>query len=102
MSKKEKCPIEETLKIIGKKWTLLILRDIFEGKNRFNQFQKSIQGISPKTLSKRLKELEKNGLVVRKVFAEVPPHVEYTLTEKGKELKGIVESIQSYGQKFLA
>lgn len=97
----EKCPIEETLKIVGRKWTLLIIRDLFRGKKRFSDFQRSLSGISPKTLSQELKKLEQDGIITRKIFPERPPRVEYYLTRMGKELKPIVESIEVFGNKFL-
>ena len=95
------CPVEETLKIIGKEWTLLILRDLYYGKKRFSEFQRSLKGISPKTLSERLDELEEHNLVTRKIFAEIPPRVEYTLTEKGLGLKPVVEALRDYGCNYL-
>ena len=87
----EKCSaaIEETLSIIGSKWTFLILWNLYEGTKRFSQLQKSLNGISPKTLSLRLHELETNGVIIKTVYPEVPPRVEYSMTEKGNNLKDI-------------
>ena len=79
----ESCPVLKTADIISGKWTLLILRDLSKGINRFSALERSLAGISPKTLSERLKALEKAGIVTRKSYAEVPPRVEYTLTEHG-------------------
>lgn len=91
------CPIEKTLRIIGKKWTVLILRDLRTGTKRFNELLNSLEGISPKTLSERLKELEESGVVRRVVYPEIPPRVEYSLTEKGQSLDGVLEAMVSWG-----
>ncbi|CAH1231712.1 putative HTH-type transcriptional regulator YybR [Paenibacillus allorhizoplanae] len=92
------CPIAKTLDVIGTKWTFLIIRDLLiEGTLRFSELLKAMEGISPKTLSLRLKELEDHGILVRKVYPEVPPRVEYTLTEKGKRLEGIFIELKRFG-----
>ncbi len=92
------CPIAKTLDIIGTKWTFLILRDLLiEGTLRFSDLLKSMDGISPKTLSLRLRELEDHGLLIRKVYPEVPPRVEYTLTEQGKRLEGVFIELKRFG-----
>ncbi|WP_182186739.1 winged helix-turn-helix transcriptional regulator [Pectinatus frisingensis] len=94
----ELCPIAKTLDIIGTKWTFLIVRDLLlEGTMRFRDLQKSMKGISPKTLSLRLRELEKNDIVKRKVYPEVPPKVEYSLTDKGKKLEKIFIELKRFG-----
>lgn len=93
-----KCYVAETLKVIGSKWTMLILHNLFEGKNRFGQIQRELKTISPKTLSQRLDELEKTGVLKRKVFTEVPLHVEYSLTDKGNSLKKIFRDLESWGR----
>lgn len=93
------CGVGKTLKILGNKWTAMLLHNLFEGKNRFGQLQKSMEGISPKTLSLRLKELEEEGIITKKVFAEVPLHVEYSLTEKGKTLSKIFKAMAEWGNK---
>lgn len=93
------CAVSKTLKIIGSKWTMLLLHNIFDGKKRFGELQRSLPGISPKTLSQRLQELEKEGIITKKVFAEVPLHVEYSLTEKGKSLRGVFRSLENWGNK---
>ncbi len=95
------CPIKKTLSILGGKWTLLILRELFNGTKRFGQLQKSLQGISPKTLSSRLQELEKEGIVARKVYPEVPPRVEYSLTSRGESLKKIIQTLVEWGAEHL-
>jgi DNA-binding HxlR family transcriptional regulator len=97
----ESCPVLKTADIISGKWTLLILRDLANGINRFSALERSLVGISPKTLSERLKSLEKSGVVTRKSFAEVPPRVEYSLTEMGLDLIPLVEHMREYGNKWL-
>jgi DNA-binding HxlR family transcriptional regulator len=92
------CPIVKALEVIGTKWTFLIIRDLLiEGTMRFSELLKSMDGISPKTLSLRLKELEDQGLVSRAVYPEVPPRVEYTITEKGKQLESIFIELKRFG-----
>ncbi|GGA02992.1 transcriptional regulator [Paenibacillus marchantiophytorum] len=92
------CPIAKTIDLIGTKWTFLIIRDLLiEGTLRFSDLMRSMDGISPKTLSLRLRELEHNGIVSRKVYPEVPPRVEYTLTDKGRNLEGIFIELKRFG-----
>ncbi len=91
------CGVAKTLKVIGSRWSIMILHNLFEGKTRFGQLEKELKPISPKTLSLRLKELETEGLVKRKILAEVPLHVEYSLTSKGKSLKNIFDDMASWG-----
>jgi DNA-binding HxlR family transcriptional regulator len=98
----EACPVLRTADIISGKWTLLVLRDLSEGINRFSSLERSLEGISPKTLSERLKALEKAGVITRKSYAEVPPRVEYTLTEMGRDLIPLVEHMRQYGTKWLS
>ncbi|MGI8420256.1 MAG: winged helix-turn-helix transcriptional regulator [Candidatus Levyibacteriota bacterium] len=93
------CAVTKTLKIIGSKWTMLLIHNIFGGKKRFGELQRSLPGISPKTLSQRLQELEKDGIISKKVFAEVPLHVEYSLTDKGQSLRGVFRSLEKWGSK---
>jgi len=95
------CPIARTAEIISGKWTLLIIRDLASGVKRFNQLERSLHGISPKTLSERLRSLEEEGIITRQTFAEVPPRVEYSLTEKGRDLVDVIESMRSYGKRWL-
>ncbi len=95
------CPIARTAEIISGKWTLLIIRDLTSGVKRFNQLERSLHGISPKTLSERLRSLEEEGVIVRRTFAEVPPRVEYSLTEKGHDLLDVIESMRAYGKRWL-
>jgi DNA-binding HxlR family transcriptional regulator len=95
------CPIDNTSRIIGKKFTVLILRNMIYGDYaRFNQFLDSIEGMNPKTLSARLREMEKNGLVKRKVYREIPVRVEYVLTEKGKSLRPILEQMAEFSLQY--
>jgi DNA-binding HxlR family transcriptional regulator len=86
--------------ILGSKWTALILRDLNEGPRRFKDFEQSLPGISPRTLSQRLDELEKEAIVTKQSFAEVPPRVEYSLTDKGKDLLPILRSMANWGKKY--
>ncbi|GAC1301677.1 MAG: hypothetical protein NVS3B14_01110 [Ktedonobacteraceae bacterium] len=95
------CPVARTARIISGKWTLLIIRDLASGVKRFNQLERSLHGISPKTLSERLRTLEEEGIILRQTFAEVPPRVEYTLTEKGCDLVEVVECMRCYGRQWL-
>ncbi len=98
MDNHKKCGVEKTLKIIGSKWTMNILHNLFNGKKRFGELQKLLQGISTKTLSVRLQELEKEKIISKKVFAEVPLHVEYSLTAKGRSLKDIFNKMAKWGE----
>ncbi len=91
------CGVEKTLKIIGTKWTALIIRDLCDGTRRFGQLQRSLEGISPRTLALRLKQLENEGIVNRKVFEEIPLHVEYSLTNKGNSLRDIISKMREWG-----
>lgn len=91
------CGVAQTLKIIGGKWTVLILRDLLEGPRRFGELQHSLAGISPRTLSLRLDQLEKDGIITKKIFAEVPLHVEYRLTPKGNSLNEIIYKMREWG-----
>jgi DNA-binding HxlR family transcriptional regulator len=100
MQQSSDCPIASTLNIIGKKWAPLIIRDLLNGRRRFGELSRSLFGISSRTLSTRLGELEKCGIIKKKVFPEVPPHVEYSLTPRGHELKLILEQIKKWGDKL--
>jgi len=91
------CPVEVTLSIIGKKWTALIVRDLLSGTKRFGELQNSLSGISPRTLSARLKDLETEKIIKKKVFKEIPLHVEYTLTPRGKDLHAIIDQMANWG-----
>ncbi len=94
------CPIDNTFKIIGKKFTIHIIRNMaMFGQTRFNQMVGSIEDVNPKTLSARLKEMEKSGLITRKVYDEAPIRVEYNLTKKGKDLQGILDQMAAFSMK---
>lgn len=95
------CPVCRTADIVCGKWTLLVIRDLAEGRSRFCELERSLRGISPRTLSLRLRALEEEGIVARQTFSEVPPRVEYALTEKGRALLPIIESMRSYGTEWL-
>jgi DNA-binding HxlR family transcriptional regulator len=96
------CPVERTAALIGDRWTPLIVRDLAPGCRRFSELQRSLGGISPKTLSDRLRRLEEAGVITRACFAEMPPRVEYRLTDKGLALLGIIESMREFGMTWLA
>ena len=94
------CSIEKALEVLNGKWTFLIIRDLFEGTRRFGELRKSLHGISPKTLSERLKELEERGIILRTAYLTMPPMVEYSLTEKGHSLKPIIKEMKLWGAKW--
>lgn len=94
----DKSCVMKTIKIIGSKWTILILHELCSGKKRFGELQRALRGISPKTLSLRLKQLEKDGIVKKEIFAEVPLHVEYSLTPRGQSLRKIITLMRDWGE----
>lgn len=94
------CSVETTLLLIGEKWKVLILRDLMGGTKRFGELKKSISGISQKVLTQQLRAMEEDGLVTRKVYAEVPPRVEYSLTEVGSSLRPILDSMWAWGERY--
>lgn len=96
------CPVETTLMLIGDKWKVLILRDLLPGTKRFGELKRSIGSVSQKVLTAQLRDMERSGLVQRRVYAEVPPRVEYSLTELGKSLKPILDSMQNWGEGYKA
>ena len=96
------CPVETTLMLIGDKWKVLILRDLMDGTKRFGELKKSIGTVSQKVLTAQLRDMEEKGLLSRKVYAEVPPRVEYTLTETGYSLKPILDSMWVWGADYQA
>ena len=97
----EPCPVGCCAEIISGKWTLLVIRDLAESNRRFCELERSLEGISPRTLSLRLRALEECGIVARNTYPEVPPRVEYALTAKGRALVPIVESMRAYGSTWL-
>lgn len=94
------CPVETTLQLIGDKWKVLILRDLVGGTKRFGELKKSIGNVSQKVLTAQLRDMEEKGLVHRKIYAEVPPRVEYTLTETGYSLKPILDAMETWGKEY--
>lgn len=94
------CPVETTLTLIGDKWKVLILRDLLPGTKRFGELKKSIGSVSQKVLTAQLRDMEEKGLVSRKVYAEVPPRVEYSLTDLGKSLKPILDAMWNWGEEY--
>ena len=102
MEKKELpiCPVETTLTLISDRWKVLILRELFTGTKRFGELKKSLTGISQKVLTANLKDMEASGLLIRKAYPEVPPRVEYTLTEMGESLKPILGAMFDWGMDY--
>jgi DNA-binding HxlR family transcriptional regulator len=94
------CPVDNTFKIIGKKFTVLLIRNMLSNQTRFNQFLESIEGMNQKILSARLKEMEKDGLITRRVYAETPLRVEYSLTEKGLAIKPILDQMAAFSLQY--
>lgn len=94
------CPVATTVGLIGNKWKLLIIQDLLTGKKRFGELRKSVTGISQKVLTDNLRSLEDDGLVVRTVYAEVPPRVEYELSELGNTLRPIMDSMEAWGNRY--
>jgi DNA-binding HxlR family transcriptional regulator len=101
MESNQTCPVCQTAEIISGKWTLLIIRDLAEGRNRFCELERSLDGISPRTLSLRLRALEAEGVIDRRTYPEVPPRVEYRLTAKGQALVPMIEHMRRYGRQWL-
>ena len=103
MLKKEElpdCPVATTVQLIGNKWKLLILRNLLARPWRFNELRKSLDGISQKVLTESLRSMESDGIVIRTVYAEVPPRVEYSLSELGETLRPILDAMQAWGQEY--
>lgn len=98
---KEGC-LASALTVLGNKWSALILRDLVSGSRRFSEFERSLQGISPRTLSQRLDDLEACGIITKKSFIETPPRVEYTLTQKGNDIIPALQQMAQWGEKYYA
>lgn len=96
------CPVATTVQLIGSKWKLLILRNLLVRPWRFNELKKSLEGISQKVLTDSLRSMEADGIITRTVYPEVPPRVEYSLTELGKSLKPILDSMRAWGEAYKA
>lgn len=94
------CPVETTLTLIGNKWKVLIIRDLLQGTKRFGELKKSIGSVSQKALTSQLRAMEEDGLIHREVYAEVPPRVEYSLTELGWSLKPILDAMVNWGNNY--
>jgi DNA-binding HxlR family transcriptional regulator len=95
------CPVCRTAEVVCGKWTLLLIRDLAAGSSRFCELERSLEGISPRTLSLRLRALEEEGIVERHTYPEVPPRVEYALTEKGEALVPLIDDMRKYGTRWL-
>jgi DNA-binding HxlR family transcriptional regulator len=101
MPKLKSCPIEAAFRIIGKRWTVLIIREILRGNRQFNRFMENIQGISPKVLTERLRELEQLGIIRRRIVSEYPLRVEYSLTDMGKGFEPVLLSAASFSMMYM-
>jgi DNA-binding HxlR family transcriptional regulator len=101
MSELKSCPIEATFRIIGKRWTVLIIREILRGNTQFNRFKENIEGISPKVLTERLRELEHLGIIRRRIVSEYPLRVEYNLTDIGRGFELVLLSAASFSMKYM-
>lgn len=95
-----KSPIEATIKMIGCRWKILIIKELLEGTKRFGQLKKGVTGITQKVLTSKLRELEESGLIERTVYPQIPPKVEYTLTDVGYSLRVVIESLQTWGKDY--
>ena len=94
------CPVETTLSLISDRWKVLIIRDLLVGTKRFGELRKSVGNVSQKVLTANLRSMEEDGLLTRKVYAEVPPRVEYTLTETGMSLKPVLDAMWTWGEEY--
>ena len=101
MTSNDTCPVCRTADIVCAKWTMLVIRDLADGRTRFCQLERSLAGISPRTLSLRLRALEEEGIVARQTYPEVPPRVEYALTDKGRALLPLIDVMRDYGTRWL-
>lgn len=93
------CPAETTLKVISGRWKLLILRELFSGVKRFGELQRALDGITQKMLTQQLREMEEDGIIHRKIYPQIPPKVEYSLTPLGKSLQPIIDAMHEWGEK---
>jgi DNA-binding HxlR family transcriptional regulator len=94
----ESCPVARAVRVLDGKWTMLVIRDLLGGTRRFSELRASLAGISPKTLTDRLRELEQHGLVERVIYAEIPPRVEYSLTSRGRTLEPVISALADWGR----
>ncbi|MCU0543854.1 MAG: helix-turn-helix transcriptional regulator [Oscillatoriaceae cyanobacterium Prado104] len=95
------CPVERTLEVIGGRWKVLILRELFQGVKRFNELQRAVNGITQKMLTQQLREMESDGIVHREIYLQVPPKVEYSLTPLGASLKPIIDTMHEWGVRHI-
>ena len=95
------CPVEVTVSLLGNKWKVLILREVFKGTKRFGELSRGVPGVSQKMLTQQLRQMEADNLIVRKIYAEVPPRVEYSLTEIGRSLSPILDAMHEWGTQYL-
>ena len=95
-----KCPIETTLKMLGCKWKVLIIRELLNGTRRFGELKKAVNGITQKVLTSKLREMEELGLLERKIYPQIPPKVEYTLTDIGYSLRPVLDSLKGWGKDY--
>jgi len=103
LSQKERfCPVEETLSVLSGKWKLMIIHYLLQETKRFNQLQRDLGGVTHRALSQQLKEMENDGLIIRKDYGEIPPRVEYSLSSLGKSLEGVLHSMHEWGAKYKA
>ena len=96
------CPVATTVQLIGNKWKLLILRNLLAGTHRFGELRKTLPGISHKVLTENLRSMEEQGIIVRKVYAEVPPHVEYSISDLGESMRPIIKAMETWGTNYKA
>jgi len=96
------CPIERAVSVLDGKWTLLVLRELFTGTKRFGELRKALMGISPKTLTERLRVMESQGIIQRTIYPEIPPRVEYHLTDYGETLRPIIDALKEWGERWTA
>jgi DNA-binding HxlR family transcriptional regulator len=94
------CPVETTLRVIGGQWKVLVLHYLMDGPTRFGDLKRALRGISPRTLTKQLRELESDGVIHREVYPQIPPKVEYSLTSSGKQLKTVLLAMHRWGEEF--
>lgn len=98
--RRKECSVERTVDVIGGKWTTLIVRELLRGTRRYGELRSALTGVSPKTLTDKLRELEEQGVLTRTVYPAVPPRVEYTLTPKGRALEGVIGAMQVWGDRW--
>lgn len=99
-NKEVSCPVETTLRVIGGRWKVLVLHHLLEGTMRFGELTRALKGVSARTLTKQLRELEADGILVRKMHQQIPPMVEYSVTAKGKELKPVLLAMHAWGERY--